>query len=58
MMDWERPGYREPRLPAPRDGWWQIVGTILAVIVGLAGVAYVAFAALVVVSFNSYGSNK
>ena len=45
----------DPRRP---PSVWRTVGIVLAVTAGVAGLALVAFAIVVVVSLNSWASNK
>lgn len=56
--DWERPRNPVPDAPPRTTDGWRIFGIVLAVVVAIVGLAFVAAAVLFVVAMNSYGSNK
>lgn len=57
-MDWEQPRHPVPEPPPRQTDWWRVFGIVLMVVIGLAGLAFVAVTILFVVAFSSYGSNK
>jgi hypothetical protein len=42
----------------PRRRQWSVVGIVLAVLLGIAGLAVLAFAVVFIVGLNQWGSNK
>jgi hypothetical protein len=52
--------YRRGSNSTPAQSWsgWKIAGIVVATVIGLCGLALLMGIILVVVSLNSYGSNK
>jgi hypothetical protein len=38
--------------------WWQYLGIVLLVLLGIAGLVMIAWVAFLAMAMNSYGSNK
>ncbi len=55
---WEHPRHPAPVLPPRKTDYWRIFGIVLFVVIGIAGLAFVAVTILFVVAMSNYGSNK
>jgi hypothetical protein len=57
-MDSNGRNRKPPRGPAPQRSVWTIIGIVLAVVLGIGGLAVVGFAVLLYVGMSHYASNK
>jgi hypothetical protein len=57
-MDINGRNRKPPRRPAPQHSVWTIIGIVLAVVLGIGGLAVVGFAVVLFVGLSHYGSNK